>query len=185
MKYNSCHIACLEPESGLYHLGHLKSMLAHELVRQDRCGRPLVLAVLASSGLGKKSWELLGPLLSASLRRLDLAARLGLNEIAIIFPEADRTMAMGRIDDLMGKIKNHPTLKAIQFSYGLAVSKPWGDASCDDILSMALDDLEREKPQNGDKCICHLKSFKATAIAADERNLLFDGFKSLEIHHKH
>ncbi len=35
---------CLEEESGLYHLGHFRNVLAQELARLDRWERPLSLA---------------------------------------------------------------------------------------------------------------------------------------------
>jgi GGDEF domain-containing protein len=153
-------------------------VLDQELARLDRWGRPLSLALLTAPELGPAAWPALGRLLSGCLRRIDLAARLGLNEAAVILPDADEGRAWRWLLDFMGQTEKADRLRDIPFRYGLALARPWEGRLGDELVALAVADLGRDKKtEEGGRA----RAFPAAAVAADERGLLFDGFKTLFI----
>lgn len=169
---------CLDAESGLYHFDHFQSVLDQELARLDHWGRPLSLAVLELPSMPPAAWAALGREVAASLRRIDLAARLGRTHLAVLMPDADENRARRWLADFLALIAVEAGLTCPAVHYGLALALPREGPQALDLLSQALENMGREDFG----CLLvggGAGENPATAIAADERSLLFDGFKSL------
>ena len=170
---------CLDAESGLYTQGHFQSVLSQELARLDRWERPLSLVILDLPDLDASAWAALGALLRDSLRRIDLAARLGHRRAVVILPDADGGRARRWLAGLLAALDRVACLAGRPLTYGRAVARPWEGRQADELLALALANLGREglSAPAGDEVDDGQDT--GTAIAADERNLLFDGFKNL------
>ncbi len=168
---------CLEEESGLYHLGHFRNVLAQELARLDRWERPLSLALIDAPGLSGGAWSVLGRLLRGSMRRIDLAARLSAGRAAVIMPDADEHRARRWLAELTAEVEK-AALPGPAPVYGLALARPWEGRTVESLLGQAAESLGLAPLENadsgGDLSVC-----PGTAIAAEERNLLFAGFQQL------
>ncbi len=168
--------SCLEAESGLYHEGHLRSVLAQELARLDRGERSLCLALIEARGLSGPAWSLLGRLLRQSLRRIDLAARLEENLAAVVMPDADEHRARRWLLELAAEAEKGGLGRDL--TYGLAFARPWEGRTVDELLRLALENMGGRPFENMEEGEDFALS-PVTAIAADERNLLFAGFAEL------
>ncbi|UQZ89369.1 hypothetical protein C4J81_09230 [Deltaproteobacteria bacterium Smac51] len=175
---------CLEEESGLYHSGHFKSVLTQELARLDRWERPLSLVLIDAPGLGSSSWAALGRILRYSLRRIDLAARLSADRAAVIMPDADEHRARRWLAELTAEVEKDSLLASLEVAYGLALARPWESRTVDELMKAAAGKMGRESLENIDPYES-IASDPGTAIAADERNLLFAGFQALDTRQKH
>lgn len=168
---------CLEEETGLYRFWHFKSVLTQELARLDRWERPLSLALIDAPGLRGADWASLGEILRFSLRRIDLAARVSKDQAAVIMPDADEHRARRWLAEVIAdleKARFGPGLR-----YGLALARPWEGHTVGDLMRAAADNFGAnplENTEDGDDC----EDYCGTAIAAEERNLLFAGFQALE-----
>lgn len=189
LKKNSAKSAaspcCLDPESGLYHQIHFRAVLNQELARLDRWERPLSLVLLELPDLSPADWSAVGRLVRQSLRRIDLAARLDDRMLAVILSDADSRRCRNWLADLLDELAAMECLAGRQPSYGRALARPWEGRQGEDLLALALADLGREDLCAGRYEESDFDMEAATAIAADERNLLFDGFKALESRQKH
>lgn len=171
---------CLDEESGLFTPAHFRSVLIQELARLDRWERPLSLVLLEISGLAGDSWPIFSRLLRDSLRRIDLAARLTPDRVAVLMPDADAAWVRRWLCSFGCEIARQARFSALTLRYGQVLARPWSGLGPDDLLALALTDLvhddfsvwdEGEEQGDGEG--------SATAIAADERSLLFAGFKTL------
>ena len=175
---SSVKICCLDDESGLYHRDHFHSVLGQELARLDRWGRPLSLIIFDVPALDQAAWGLLSRLIVASLRRIDLAARLDRTKVAVIMPDADRDRAGRWLADFLPRLSAEIPLSSPAVRYGCALALPWERQLGHDLLERALENMKEGKAESA-PAIDFSAQTSATAIAADERSLLFDGFKSL------
>lgn len=171
---------CLDLESGLFTSAHFRSVLAQELARLDRWEKPLGLVLLEFSGLSGDAWRDLSRLMQNSLRRIDLAARLGRDQVAVLMPDADLPKLRRWLHGFLTEMERVEGLSLAPMGHGKAVARPWEGLGADDLLGMALEDMGQDNLSNwesgeGDDS----DGGTATAIAADERNLLFAGFKTL------
>ena len=176
---------CLDPESGMYHQAHFRSVLNQELARLDRWERPLSLVLLDLPDLSPAAWAAVGRLVRSSLRRIDLAARMDERLAAVLLPDADSHRARRWLADLLAELARTDGLGQRLPAYGRALARPWEGRQGEELLALALANLGHEDLHAG---ACEDGEFdpdSATAIAADERNLLFDGFKALECRQKH
>ena len=176
---------CLDAESGLFHQVHFRSVLNQELARLDRWERPLSLVLLELPDLNPAAWAAVGRLVRSSLRRIDLAARMDERLVAVLLPDADSHRARRWLAELLAELARTEGLAGCLPAYGRALARPWEGRQSEELLDLALadlghEDLRAEACEDGE-----FDPDSATAIAADERNLLFDGFKALECRQKH
>lgn len=170
---------CLDEESGLFTRSHFESVLAQEVARLDRWERPLSLVLLEMPELEVELWPVLGRLVRDSLRRIDLAARLSGRRVAVILPDADGTRGRRWLLDLLAELDRRGLTGSRPVACGRALAWPWEGRQARELMALAEDDLYDEQSpdlwsdeEDGDE-------ETITAIATDERNLLFDGFKTL------
>ncbi|MDR0882888.1 MAG: hypothetical protein LBP55_10215 [Candidatus Adiutrix sp.] len=172
--------SCLDGESGLYTLTHFWSVLEQEMARLDRWSRPLSL-VLLEKPADQGGWAAFGRLLLASLRPIDLAARLAPSRAAVILPDANSVRARRWFADLSAELEQAGLAPS---AWALALALPRAGREAGEMLAQAEKLLSRDFSPEGD-CLeddrpeDDFEEAIATAIAADERNLLFDGFKAL------
>ena len=176
---------CLDTESGLYHQVHFRSVLNQELARLDRWERPLSLVLLELPGLSAAGWAVVGRLVRSSLRRIDLAARLDDHLAAVLLPDADSHRTRRWLADLLAELARAEIPGGRLPAYGRALARPWEGRQGEELLALALADMGQEDLRSGFREEDEFDMDSATAIAADERSLLFDGFKALECRQKH
>lgn len=168
---------CLDEESGLFHQDHFRSVLSQELARLDRWERPLALVILELPHPEAETWAVFGSVLKNSLRRIDLPARLSGRRAAVILPDADTARVRRWFLELLAELERAGCGQDILC--GRALARPWEGCRAEELLARAEADLGREDlsgflADEGD-----FEQESATAIASDERNLLFAGFKTL------
>lgn len=170
---------CLDRESGLYHEDHFYSVLQQEMARLDRWGRPLSLVLLELRDLSADTWAGLGRLALISLRRLDLAARLDRDTLAVLMPDADENQAAGRLAEFLRQALAEGLVVSGRFRQSLALALPWEGLEPGQLVSRGRRNLT-EAPLDDFLAADSVPNASATAIAADERSLLFEGFKGLD-----
>ncbi len=170
---------CLDRESGLYHEDHFYSVLQQELARLDRWGRPLSLALLELADLSANAWAALGRLALISLRRLDLAARLDRDTLAVLMPDADESRAAGRLAEFLRQALAEGLVVSGKFRQSLTLALPWEGLEPGQLVDRGRRNLT-EAPLDDCLAADSAPAASATAIAADERSLLFEGFKGLD-----
>lgn len=175
---------CLDRESGLFHLDHFRTVLNLELARLDRWGRPLTVVLVEMPDLGGDSWPVFGRLLLDSLRRIDVAARLNERQAAVILPDADLARSRRWLADFLQDLAKSEELSRHCARCGRAMAMPWEGRLSEDLLAEAFSDLNCEE-STGDLADDGSVEETETAIADDERNLLFAGFKALEADQDH
>lgn len=169
---------CLDEESGLYTRGHFESVLGQEVARLDRWERPLSLILLEMPELEAGLWPVLGRLVRDSLRRIDVAARLGDRRVAVILPDADGARGRRWLLDFLAEVERRGLSGGRPVFCGRALALPWEGRQAGELLTQAeaglydqdLGAFEDDQDGGGEAL---------TAIADDERSLLFDGFKAL------
>lgn len=172
-------VFCLDEESGLYSRSHFESVLSQEVARLDRWERPLSLVLLEMPELADGLWPVLGRLVRDSLRRIDLAARLGARRVAVILPDADGARGRRWLMDFLAEVERRGLTGGRPVAWGRALALPWEGRQAGELLELAEAGLYEGDPSGDliDETEDDGETF--TAIAADERNLLFDGFKTL------
>lgn len=170
---------CLDEESGLYTRDHFESVLGQEVARLDRWERPLSLILLEMPELEAGLWPVLGRLVRDSLRRIDLAARLGGHRVAVILPDADGPRGRRWLLDFLAEVERRDLSGGRPVFCGRALALPWEGRQAGELLAQAEAGLyDRNTAEDfQDNADCGGEAL--TAIADDERSLLFDGFKAL------
>lgn len=181
MKKSSTQIGacCLDEASGLYTLSHFESVLSQEVARLDRWERPLSLILLELPELDEGLWPVLGRLVRESLRRIDLAARLDGRRVAVILPDADGARGRRWLLDFLADLDRRGLTGVRPVSFGRALALPWEGRQAGELLALAEADLHDEESSSVFSDEEESDGEALTAIADDERNLLFDGFKAL------
>jgi diguanylate cyclase (GGDEF)-like protein len=135
--------------TGLANRHEFDSFLRRELARADRFGDALSLAMIDLDDLkvlndehghqaGDEALRLVGATLKATVRSLDLAARIGGDEFALVMPQTDATGAtdvLARFQHHLAEVrsKGHPE---VSVSIGLAC---WQEGMTIDALASGAD----------------------------------------------
>lgn len=170
---------CLDEESGLYTRSHFESVLGQEVARLDRWERPLSLVLLEMPELEDELWPVMGRLVRDSLRRIDLAARLGRRRVAVILPDADGSRGRRWLSEFLAEVDRLGLTGGRPMMCGRALALPWEGRQAGELLALAEAGLYAADPSAGLDEEAEEEAETFTAIAAEERNLLFDGFKTL------
>ncbi len=181
--------ACLDQPSGLYTLEHFHAVLARELAWLDRWERPLSLVVLEPpADLDRAGgWAAFGRLLRSTLRGIDTAARMDRGRALVLLPDADASRCRRWLASLFDGLRRDSSLAGRPVRFGRALARPWEGRRGEELLAQARAALGDENldftagPGTEDDPADDTR----TAIAADERNLLFAGFQALEACQNH
>jgi GGDEF domain-containing protein len=170
---------CVDAVSGLYHPEHFRLTLNYEFGRMDRTEKPLGLVLVCHDPAEPAVLKALGALLKRALRPLDLAARLGEGEVAILMPEAQRDRAVHLLIAL-GKELNNAEFGGLSASFGAAIARPYQGLNPEELLRRA-----RENTGSASEVAQKLLSGASpwaeidTALDIGEKESLFDGFSVL------
>ncbi|MDR3038858.1 MAG: hypothetical protein LBV21_06185 [Candidatus Adiutrix sp.] len=172
-------LGCRDQASGLFHLAHFRSALERELARLDHGDRPLSLALVDLPRAQPADWAAFGRLARAALRPIDLAARLSERRTGFLFPESSAARTRRWRADFLADLGRDDRLGGLDFKCGLALAQPWEGLAAGELLAQAAQNISDDGSDAEAPCGL-FDPDPATAIATDERGLLFDGFKALE-----
>jgi diguanylate cyclase (GGDEF)-like protein len=141
------HLAVTDPLTGLANYRRLIDILDSEIKRSDRTGRPFSVLLLDLDGLKKindRYGHLTGSralcrtanILRVSCRNIDLAARYGGDEFALVIPEADATAAQQVTLRICEQVSCDTEQPPISASAGYAVY-PVDGATIEELLGTA------------------------------------------------
>jgi GGDEF domain-containing protein len=173
---------CLDQTSGLYHFQHFELSLKYEHARMLRTEKPLGLIVLRFSEARDIDFHNLALFLKCSLRPLDLAARLASDEVAILIPEADKDRAVRLLKVLGQEYAPGGDLEGPTVAFGAALARPYQGDFPNDLVQKARENLGQalevaQKVISGSSPWIEVD----TALAAPERDSLYNGFGSLPL----
>jgi diguanylate cyclase (GGDEF)-like protein len=137
----------VEPKTGLYNMRHFNAVLAQELERAKRFGRPLALLMIDVDHLravntahghlaGDRALKDVADALGRATREYDIAARFGGDEFCILLPETELDGALvvaERIRALVEQMSGEPR---ITVSIGVA-TKERGETTPDELVALA------------------------------------------------
>jgi diguanylate cyclase (GGDEF)-like protein len=137
----------VEPKTGLYNMRHFNAVLAQELERAKRFGRPLTVLMIDVDHLravntayghlaGDRALKDVADALSRATREYDIAARFGGDEFCILLPETELDGALvvaERIRSLVEEMGGEPR---ITVSIGVA-TKEGGETMPEELVALA------------------------------------------------
>ena len=151
-------MAVSDPLTGLANYRRLVSVLAGELDRSQRSGRPFSVVLLDMDGLkaindqhghlvGSRALCRLGNVLRLNSRSIDTAARYGGDEFVLVLPEARGEIAECVVERIRERLTKDGELPRLSVSAGAAVFPEDGDTP-EELLAAADRALYRMKHQS-------------------------------------
>jgi diguanylate cyclase (GGDEF)-like protein len=151
------HLAATDPLTGLANYRRMMEALDAEFQRSDRTGRPFSVLLFDLNGLktindrhghltGSRAICRVGEVLRNNSRTIDVPARYGGDEFALILPETSPADAHEVAERVSRYVASDPELPAISISAGLA-SYPQDGRTVEELLAAADRALYRAKPQ--------------------------------------
>jgi diguanylate cyclase (GGDEF)-like protein len=151
------HLAATDPLTGLANYRRLMEALDSEFLRSDRTGRPFSVVLFDLNGLktindhhghltGSRAICRVASVLRNNSRTIDVPARYGGDEFALILPETGPAEAHEAAERVSRYVADDPELPAISISAGVA-SFPQDARSVEALLAAADRALYRAKPQ--------------------------------------
>lgn len=154
---NIRHLAATDPLTGLANYRRMMEALDAELLRSERTGRPFSVVLFDLNALkaindryghltGSRAICRVANVLRGNSRTIDLPARYGGDEFALLLPETGSAEAEEFLHRICGCVLQDAEVPAISISAGLA-SYPRDGRSIDALLAAADRSLYRAKPQ--------------------------------------
>jgi len=148
----------------VFNARYLQGRLSEELERAGRYGHPLSLVLVDVNDFSKLNENYgypvgdavlreLARILTGTVRRVDLVARLGQDDFAILLPEANYHQAYGLAQRLLRKVKEyrfgleHGETLPLEITLGIATSKE-EEVSPEDFLERASRALQEAREEN-------------------------------------
>jgi diguanylate cyclase (GGDEF)-like protein/PAS domain S-box-containing protein len=126
------HLAATDPLTGLANFRKLSETLESEFKRSDRTARPFAILLFDLNGMkrindthghlaGNRALCRLADIFRSSCRSIDIAARYGGDEFAIVLPETGATEADAVGFRICEQLANDPEIPSLTVSVGMAV----------------------------------------------------------------
>jgi two-component system cell cycle response regulator len=170
-----------DPLTGLHNRRALLDRLKQETERYARYRQPLALAMLDLDGFkpindtyghlfGDHALRQVAETISRSVRTLDVAARYGGDEFAVILPQTEAQGALRVCERLLRNVSSLEVTQGkisvrVSLSLGLALYPGEGVASVEDLLRAADDALYRAK-RSGRNRVCAVSAVRQDAAAS-------------------
>ncbi len=181
-----CNLSIHDGLTGLVNASFFHAVLAREIDRSSRTGRPCGLMVIDidyfkkvndtyGHNTGDSVLQSVALQLKRSLRIMDTAARIGGEEFAVILPECtpeDAIQAASRIHSLLNPLSLTIGVNILQLttSAGLVWTDPHDSLSSEDLLSKADQEMYRAK-RSGRRRLCY-PPVSTTQVSQQERAAL-------------
>jgi GGDEF domain-containing protein len=170
----------LDVASGLYHAEHFKLTVVYEMSRMERTEKPVGMVVVHLDKHTDEIFKALGAFLKSALRPLDLAAKLGGGQVAVLMPEADRDRGVQLVLALGREFENNRIFSDVCAKFGASIARPFDGTDAQELLRRSRDNplpacLAAQKLLSGASPWAEVD----TALAVGEKDSLFDGFSVL------
>jgi diguanylate cyclase (GGDEF)-like protein len=159
-------LSITDPLTGLFNRRHFEQRLATEMQRGRRHGH--LTCVLCADvdrlkaindgrghGAGDHALVALGHMLSRSVRAMDVVARVGGDEFAVLMPETSAVQALALSQRILTEIARHadPLAGDLAVSIGIAELGTTGNADSGDLMAAADAALYRAKTAGGARAV--------------------------------
>ncbi|WP_461209506.1 GGDEF domain-containing protein [Desulfocurvus sp. DL9XJH121] len=194
MAYQSEH----DPLTGLANRRVFDSALEQELERAHRQGESLSLAMFDLDNFksvndthGHPTGDVVltsfADVLTSRIRRYDLAARLGGEEFAVLFPGTGQIKAVATVERILQEVRGlrftapaNGSEFSVTCSAGLACYKGYAPGPAPDMVQAADEALYRAKSQGKDRVLTApladtRKPSRASLVESNEKKFLFTG----------
>lgn len=149
--------AITEDLTGFYNAGYFHERLNEEINRANRTGRPLSLLFIdldylktindtCGHSVGDKALRIVSQIIRGCIRKVDIPARYGGDEIAIILPETNNIQAVQVAERIRRKVVSAPFQNDAHLTVSTGVATYPRDAGqAQDLLKVADQDMYRAK----------------------------------------
>ena len=138
----------IEPKTGLFNMRHLESVLAQELRRAERFGRPLCLLMIDVDHLrtinsrlghvaGDRALRLVAMSLEAQTRDYDVAARFGGDEFCVLLPETSVEGALAVAERIRADVEASGTGAGLELTVSVGVAGTEPGMTAEDLVLQA------------------------------------------------
>lgn len=152
--------AITEELTGFYNRGYFYQRLEEEINRAERTGRPLSLLVIDFDHLkiindsyghlaGDKALKEISKIIRACIRKVDIPARYGGDELVIILPETDNISAFQVAERIRKKVANTPFRGDTRLTVSIGIATYPKDATQSQALFERADQAMYQAKQKG------------------------------------
>lgn len=154
------HTAITEELTGFYNRGYFYQRLEEEINRAERASRPLSLLVIDFDHLkiindsyghlaGDKALKEVSKIIRACIRKVDIPARYGGDELVIILPETDNISAFQVAERIRKKVANIPFRGDIRLTVSIGIATYPKDTTQSQTLFERADQAMYQAKQKG------------------------------------